>query len=82
MVTFNFQRLCEDGNHSIEVLHYSNIGEVSSLAYDWKGHNIYWIDHRFRTIEVSKANGLYRRLLLNSSVLESPTSLALDPHHG
>ncbi|XP_060566218.1 sortilin-related receptor-like [Ruditapes philippinarum] len=78
------QRLCEDGNHSVEMLH-SGIGEVPSIAYDWKGHNLYWIDRKFPTngtIEVSKANGIYRRTLINGSYLIKPTSLVIDPHHG
>jgi hypothetical protein len=61
---------------------HSGIGEVPSIAYDWKGHNLYWIDRKFPTIEVSKANGIYRRTLINGSYLIKPTSLVIDPHHG
>ena len=65
----------------MEVLH-TRIGEVTDLSYDWRGRNIYWTDRQFRTLEVSKANGVYRRMLFNGSVLTNPTSLAIDPHHG
>ena len=75
------QRLCEDGNHTIEVLHNNSIGNVAALAYDWSGRNIYWIDSRFKTIEVSRSDGKYRRQLIRGP-LDQPRKLVLDPHHG
>ncbi|KAL4229272.1 Sortilin-related receptor [Mactra antiquata] len=76
------QRLCENGNSTVEVLHYRGLGEVVSLAYDWKGFNIYWLDREHRTLEVSKRNGDRRRLLINSTFLREPNSMAIDPGHG
>uniref|UniRef100_A0A3Q1FTS4 Low density lipoprotein receptor-related protein 1Ba n=1 Tax=Acanthochromis polyacanthus TaxID=80966 RepID=A0A3Q1FTS4_9TELE len=50
----------------------------SALAVDWIGKNLYWCDAERKTLEVSKANGLYPTILISSS-LKNPTDLALDP---
>lgn len=77
------QRLCLDGKHNIEDIHNSSLGRITSLAYDWKGYNIYWIDEEFKSLEVSKPNGLYRReLLRGSQFFDKPRALLLDAHHG
>ena len=79
----SFKRLCEDGMHGIEDLHNSSLGRVSSLAFDWKGDNIYWFDDQFKVLEVSKKNGRFRReLLRGQKYFDRPTSLVLDPYHG
>lgn len=53
----------------------------SALAVDWIGKNLYWCDAERKTLEVSKANGLYPTILISSG-LKSPTDLALDPQAG
>uniref|UniRef100_A0A3B4FER3 LDL receptor related protein 1B n=1 Tax=Pundamilia nyererei TaxID=303518 RepID=A0A3B4FER3_9CICH len=50
----------------------------SALAVDWIGKNLYWCDAEKKTMEVSKANGLYPTVLISSG-LKNPTDLALDP---
>lgn len=55
---------------------------VESLAYDWTGGNIYWVDSGNQTIEVAKKNGQFRRRLISSKHLDRPRSLVLDPHFG
>lgn len=53
----------------------------SALAVDWIGKNLYWCDSEKKTLEVSKANGLYPTALITSN-LKNPTDLALDPQTG
>ena len=78
-----FQRLCEDGNHTVEDLHTTSIGRITALGYDWKGQNIYWIDEEFKSLEVSKPNGRFRRELLRGSrFFDKPRALTIDAHHG
>ena len=53
----------------------------SALAVDWIGKNLYWCDVERKTMEVSKANGLYPTVLISSG-LKNPTDLVLDPQTG
>lgn len=53
----------------------------SALAVDWIGKNLYWCDAERKTLEVSKANGLYPTILISSG-LRNPSDLALDPQAG
>ncbi|TKS67457.1 Low-density lipoprotein receptor-related protein 1B [Collichthys lucidus] len=53
----------------------------SALAVDWIGKNLYWCDAERKTLEVSKANGLYPTILISSN-LKNPSDLALDPQTG
>ncbi|XP_037542041.1 low-density lipoprotein receptor-related protein 1B [Nematolebias whitei] len=53
----------------------------SALAVDWIGKNLYWCDAEKKTLEVSKANGLYPTILISSG-LKNPTDLVLDPQSG
>uniref|UniRef100_A0A663N6G7 Prolow-density lipoprotein receptor-related protein 1 n=1 Tax=Athene cunicularia TaxID=194338 RepID=A0A663N6G7_ATHCN len=47
------------------------------LAVDWVGGNLYWCDKGRDTIEVSKLNGAYRTVLVNSGLRE-PRALVVD----
>ena len=51
------------------------------LAVDWVGGNLYWYDRGSKTIEVSKLNGSYRTVLVNTS-LDKPESMAVDVRYG
>ncbi|CDQ90325.1 unnamed protein product [Oncorhynchus mykiss] len=53
----------------------------SALAVDWIGKNLYWCDIRKKSLEVSKANGLYPVVLVSTG-LDIPTDLALDADTG
>ncbi|TRY84843.1 hypothetical protein DNTS_002284 [Danionella cerebrum] len=53
----------------------------SALAVDWIGKNLYWCDIEKKTLEVSKANGLYPTVLVSSG-LKNPTDLVLDAQTG
>ncbi|XP_048835137.1 low-density lipoprotein receptor-related protein 1B-like isoform X4 [Brienomyrus brachyistius] len=63
----------------LKVVHRSAV--PSALAVDWIGKNLYWCDTGRRTLEVSKANGLYPTVLLSSG-LRKPRDLALDAQTG
>ncbi|KAH3868410.1 hypothetical protein DPMN_031557, partial [Dreissena polymorpha] len=78
----NIQRLCEDGTHTVEVLHNTSLSEISSLGYDWKGQNLYWIDRGDQVLEVSRRDGKFRRELIKHYSLVNAHSLQLDPAHG
>uniref|UniRef100_A0A8K9XSB1 EGF-like domain-containing protein n=1 Tax=Oncorhynchus mykiss TaxID=8022 RepID=A0A8K9XSB1_ONCMY len=53
----------------------------SALALDWIGKNLYWCDIERKSLEVSKANGLYPSVLVSTGI-RNPTDLALDPQSG
>lgn len=48
---------------------------------DWVAKNLYWCDKGKDTIEVSKLNGQFRKVLISKS-LEEPRALSLDPIRG
>lgn len=51
------------------------------LTVDWVGRNLYWCDKGLDTIEVSKLDGRFRKVLINKG-LQDPRAIALDPAHG
>uniref|UniRef100_A0A8C6V3R4 Low density lipoprotein receptor-related protein 1Bb n=1 Tax=Neogobius melanostomus TaxID=47308 RepID=A0A8C6V3R4_9GOBI len=63
----------------LKIVHRTSV--PSALAVDWIGKNLYWCDAERKTLEVSKANGLYPTVLINSG-LKNPTDLTLDPQTG
>ena len=69
------------GPQGPQVLLGSGIDLVEGLAYDWVGKNIYWLDSRLNTIEVAKANGTHRMILVNQNISQ-PRGLTLDPSEG
>ena len=48
------------------------------IAVDWVTGNIYWIDGKKKTIEVSDASGKLHRILVWTN-LDKPRGLVLDP---
>lgn len=64
-----------------EVLVGSGLDLVEGLSYDWITGNIYWVDSRLNTLEVSRRNGSGRMILLNKNISQ-PRGLALDPTEG
>lgn len=63
------------------VLRHTGLDLVEGLAYDWIGGNIYWLDSRLNTIEVSKENGSHRMVLLKENITQ-PRGMCLDPSPG
>lgn len=51
---------------------------IEGLALDWIAQNLYWVDSRLNTIEVSRENGSNRMVLLSKDI-DQPRGIALDP---
>lgn len=66
---------------SQQVLHRTGLSNPDGLAVDWVGGNLYWCDKGRDTIEVSKLNGAYRTVLVNSGLRE-PRALVVDVQNG
>lgn len=66
---------------SRQVLHRTGLSNPDGLAVDWVGGNLYWCDKGRDTIEVSKLNGAYRTVLVNSGLRE-PRALVVDVQNG
>ncbi|XP_043484789.1 low-density lipoprotein receptor-related protein 2 [Leptopilina heterotoma] len=54
---------------------------VEGLAYDWIGQNLYWLDSKLNTIEVSKETGMNRMVLVKENITQ-PRGMCLDPSPG
>lgn len=65
----------------LQVLHRTLLSNPDGLAVDWVGGNLYWCDKGRDTIEVSKLNGAYRTVLVNSG-LKEPRAVAVDVRYG
>lgn len=50
---------------------------MEGLAYDWVAKNLYWVDSRLDTIEVTSMDGANRIVLINENI-EQPRGLSLD----
>lgn len=64
-----------------QVLHRTSLSNPDGLAVDWVGGNLYWCDKGRDTIEVSKLNGAYRTVLVNTGLRE-PRAVAVDVRYG
>lgn len=59
----------------------SDLSTTESVAIDWIGKNIYWIDASLKQIDVATKDGLHRTTLISENMTK-PRSLALDPRLG
>ena len=59
----------------------SNVTRPYGLAVDARGRNLYWTDNERKTIEVSKLDGSFRKLLVNTHP-QSPVDIVLDTKRG
>ncbi|XP_027843018.2 low-density lipoprotein receptor-related protein 1 [Aphis gossypii] len=73
------KRKCK--NTTSERLHGPVIQSPDGIAVDWVAKNLYWCDKGKDTIEVSKLNGQFRKVLISKSLAE-PRALSLDPIRG
>lgn len=62
-----------------EILHHQNLKNPDGIAFDWVAKNLYWCDKGRKTIEVSKENGQFRKILLEDK-LDKPRAIVLDPY--
>jgi integrin beta 2 len=65
----------------LQELHGSTLKNSDGLAVDWIGRNLYWCDKVLDTIEVSKLDGRFRKVLINTGLSE-PRAIVLHPHIG
>ena len=56
----------------------SGLALVEGLAFDWVGRNLYWLDSKLNSIEVSDEQGDKRMILVNENITQ-PRGLSLDP---
>ena len=57
-------------------MHSATLQNPDGLAVDWVGRNLYWCDKKTDTIEVSKLDGRFRKILLHEG-LQEPRAIAL-----
>ena len=77
MDTKKIMRLKRGGGSPEEIIT-SGLNLVEGLAYDWVAKNIYFLDSKLNTIEVSKLDASSRLILVNQNISQ-PRGLALDP---
>lgn len=65
----------------LQVIHNSTVRNPDGLAIDWVGRNLYWCDKTTDTIEVSKLDGRYRKVLIKEG-LQEPRALEVFPAKG
>ncbi|RZF40959.1 hypothetical protein LSTR_LSTR013214 [Laodelphax striatellus] len=75
----SIKRFCKGSSY--QTLHSSTLQNPDGIAVDWVGRNLYWCDKGLDTIEVSKLDGRFRKVLLKEG-LQEPRAIALDPHQG
>ncbi|XP_064651569.1 sortilin-related receptor-like isoform X2 [Lineus longissimus] len=85
-------RLCLNANATNEgvsqVIIEGRMQAVEGLAFDWMSRNIYWVDAMRKTISVARADGTFRRTLIQNPAgnttwpLDKPRGIAVDPMHG
>lgn len=65
----------------VEILHSNTLRNPESIAVDWISRNLYWIDKGTDTIEVSRLDGKFRRVLIRRN-LDEPRAIVLNPLEG
>ncbi|KAG1687419.1 Prolow-density lipoprotein receptor-related protein 1 [Nymphon striatum] len=76
----SIKRMCE-GISGYQVIHDATVRQPVGIAIDWIGRNLYWCDKGRDTIEVSKLDGKFRRVLINER-LDEPRAIVVDPQEG
>lgn len=66
------------GSSDPQIVVGSGLDLVEGLAVDWIGRNLYWVDSRLKTIEVSTLAGL-NHIVLVSQNISQPRGIVLDP---
>ncbi|KAG1701225.1 Low-density lipoprotein receptor-related protein 2 [Nymphon striatum] len=66
---------------SAETIIDSGLDLVEGLAVDWVAGNLYWVDSRLKSIDVSTLNGSNHIVLITQNITQ-PRGLAIDPSEG
>ncbi|KAG1664064.1 Sortilin-related receptor [Nymphon striatum] len=82
-----FTSVCLDGKSEVQVLVETNLNTVEGLALDWVSRNLYFTDGGSNPkIEVIRIDinyyGRMRRTLINSTYLDKPRGIVVDPVQG
>ena len=65
----------------VEVLVSSEVKHLDGVAVDWVARNLCWTDTGTDRIEVSRLNGMSRKVLISEN-LDEPQAITLDPTNG
>lgn len=65
----------------LQVLLNTTVKNPDGIAVDWIAKNLYWCDKTTDTIEVSKLDGKYRKVIINTG-LQEPRGLEVFPSKG
>lgn len=65
------------GMEPIDIIN-TGLDLVEGLAYDWIGKNLYWLDSKLNTIEVSSEMGDNRLVMVRENITQ-PRGMCLDP---
>ncbi|XP_075238130.1 LDL receptor protein 1 isoform X2 [Lycorma delicatula] len=74
----SIKRFCTGNNTTYETLHSSTLQNPDGLAVDWVGRNLYWCDKGLDTIEVSRLDGRFRKVILREG-LQEPRAITVHP---
>lgn len=69
------------GSTEAEVVVGSGLDLVEGLAVDWIGRNLYWVDSKLKTIEVSTLDGKNHVILVSQNISQ-PRGISIDPREG
>lgn len=84
---YNIKRNCLGWNRTLEdsdIIRVALNGtNISGMAFDWTGRNVYLADHDKNEIRVVNVDGRFEQSIYNSSEgVYRPKQLVVDPHHG
>lgn len=68
------------GSTTPEVIISSGLDLIEGLAIDWIGKNLYWLDSKLKSVEVSTLDGKNHVVLISSNISQ-PRGIALDPRY-
>ena len=69
-----------DTSHYIQLI--NGVERLVDIAYDWNSKNLYWLDEKYSLLEVIAVYRRNSRMVLISSDLIKPTSIAVHPGLG
>ena len=69
------------GSTDVEVIISSGLDLIEGLAVDHIGRNLYWLDSKLKSIEVSTLDGKNHVVLISSNISQ-PRGICLDPRPG